>query len=45
MPLFLDLAPGNRIRIADTTVTIESPKLRIRAELPDELNPEANYQI
>lgn len=28
-----------------TTVTIESPKLRIRAELPDELNPEANYQI
>ncbi|MBI2478383.1 MAG: serine acetyltransferase [Planctomycetia bacterium] len=28
-----------------TTVTIESPKLRIRAELPDELNPETNYQI
>ncbi|HUG70666.1 MAG TPA: serine acetyltransferase [Pirellulaceae bacterium] len=28
-----------------TTVTIESPKLRIRAGLPDELNPEANYQI
>lgn len=28
-----------------TTVTIESPKLRIRPDLPDELNPEANYQI
>ena len=28
-----------------TTVTIESPKLRIRADLPDELNPETNYQI
>jgi serine O-acetyltransferase len=28
-----------------TTVTIESPKLRIRAETPDELNPDANYQI
>lgn len=28
-----------------TTVTIESPKLRMRAEMPDELNPEANYQI
>jgi serine O-acetyltransferase len=28
-----------------TTVTIEAPKLRIRAELPDELNPDANYQI
>jgi serine O-acetyltransferase len=28
-----------------TTVTIESPKLRIRAERPDELNPDANYQI
>lgn len=28
-----------------TTVTIESPKLRIRADLPDELNPEVNYQI
>ncbi|MEX0819005.1 MAG: serine acetyltransferase [Pirellulaceae bacterium] len=28
-----------------TTVTIESPKLRIRADLPDDLNPEVNYQI
>ena len=28
-----------------TTVTLESPKLRMRAEVPDELNPEANYQI
>ena len=28
-----------------TTVTIESPKLRIRAEVPDDLNPDANYQI
>ncbi len=28
-----------------TTVTIEAPKLRIRAELPDDLNPEINYQI
>lgn len=28
-----------------TTVTMEKPKLRIRAELPDELLPEANYQI
>lgn len=28
-----------------TTVTIESPKLRIREELPDELNADANYQI
>lgn len=28
-----------------TTVTMEKPRLRIRAELPDELKPEANYQI
>lgn len=28
-----------------TTVTIESPKLRIREELPDELKAEANYEI
>jgi serine O-acetyltransferase len=28
-----------------TTVTLESPKLRIRADLPDDLNPETNYQI
>ena len=28
-----------------TTVTIESPKLRIRAETPDALKPDANYQI
>lgn len=28
-----------------TTVTLEKPKLRIRAEVPDELMPEANYQI
>jgi serine O-acetyltransferase len=28
-----------------TTVTIESPKLRMRAELPDELRAETNYQI
>ncbi len=28
-----------------TTVTMEKPKLRIRAELPEELNPEVNYQI
>ncbi len=28
-----------------TTVTMEKPKLRIRAELPDDLNAEANYQI
>lgn len=28
-----------------TTVTMEKPKLRIRAELPDELKAEANYQI
>jgi serine O-acetyltransferase len=28
-----------------TTVTMEKPKLRIRAELPDELKPEANYEI
>jgi len=28
-----------------TTVTIEAPQLRIRAGLPDELNPETNYQI
>ncbi|HIA20530.1 MAG TPA: serine acetyltransferase [Planctomycetaceae bacterium] len=28
-----------------TTVTLESPKLRVRADLPDELNPETNYHI
>jgi serine O-acetyltransferase len=28
-----------------TTVTMEKPNLRIRAGLPDELVPEANYQI
>jgi serine O-acetyltransferase len=28
-----------------TTVLLEKPRLRIRAELPDELRPEANYQI
>lgn len=28
-----------------TTVTIESPKLRIREELPDELDATTNYQI
>ena len=28
-----------------TTVTIESPKLRIRAELPDDMKAETNYSI
>ncbi|MDX1948129.1 MAG: serine acetyltransferase [Pirellulaceae bacterium] len=28
-----------------TTVTMEKPKLRIRAEMPDELKPELNYCI
>lgn len=28
-----------------TTVTLEKPKLRIRSGVPDELLPEANYQI
>jgi serine O-acetyltransferase len=28
-----------------TTVTMEKPKLRIRAELPDDLKPELNYVI
>jgi len=28
-----------------TTVTIESPKLRMRAGLPDDMNPDLNYQI
>ena len=28
-----------------TTVVMEKPKLRIRAEIPDELNPALNYQI
>ena len=28
-----------------TTVIMEKPKLRIRAEMPDELRPEANYTI
>ncbi|MCI0361965.1 MAG: serine acetyltransferase [Planctomycetaceae bacterium] len=28
-----------------TTVTMEKPKLRIRAEMPDELKPELNYSI
>lgn len=28
-----------------TTVTIESPRLRIRAELPDDMNAETNYSI
>jgi serine O-acetyltransferase len=28
-----------------TTVTIESPRLRMRSEMPDELMPELNYQI
>jgi serine O-acetyltransferase len=32
------VAPG-------TTVTLEKPKLRIRSGVPDELLPEANYQI
>ena len=30
---------------ANSTVTMEKPKLRIRAESNDELTPEANYQI
>jgi len=29
----------------NTTVVMERPKLRIRSEIPDELKPEANYQI
>ena len=28
-----------------STVVMEKPKLRIRAEVPDELKPELNYQI
>ena len=28
-----------------TTVTIDKPKLRIKAEMPDEMRPEANYYI
>ena len=28
-----------------TTVTMEKPRLRIRAEVPDELKPELNYSI
>jgi serine O-acetyltransferase len=28
-----------------TTVTMEKPKLRIRAEMPDDLRPELNYSI
>jgi serine O-acetyltransferase len=28
-----------------TTVTMEKPRLRIRAEMPDELKPELNYSI
>ena len=28
-----------------TTVVMEKPKLRIRAELPDDMKPELNYQI
>lgn len=28
-----------------TTVTIDKPKLRIKAEMPDEMRPEANYHI
>ena len=28
-----------------TTVTMEKPRLRIRAEIPDELKPELNYSI
>ncbi|ADB19066.1 Serine O-acetyltransferase [Pirellula staleyi DSM 6068] len=31
--------------VPHTTVTMEKPKLRIRAEIPDELKPELNYQI
>jgi len=30
---------------AHTTVTMEKPRLRIRAEMPDELKPELNYSI
>jgi serine O-acetyltransferase len=28
-----------------TTVTIEAPQLRIRAEVPDDMNAETNYAI
>jgi len=28
-----------------TTVTMENPKLRMRAEVPDDMKPEVNYQI
>jgi serine O-acetyltransferase len=28
-----------------TTVLLEKPKLRLRAEMPDELKAERNYQI
>ena len=31
--------------VPHTTVTMEKPKLRIRAEMPDEMKPELNYQI
>ena len=31
--------------VAHTTVTMEKPKLRIRAEMPDEMKPEMNYHI
>lgn len=38
MALFLDLSPGDRFRIADTTVTVEAKngqRTRVRIEGPD----------
>jgi hypothetical protein len=38
MALYLDLVPGNQIRIADTTVTIEAKtgaRIRVRIDGPD----------
>jgi serine O-acetyltransferase len=29
----------------NTTVVLEKPKLRMKADVPDEMQPELNYQI
>lgn len=47
MALFLDLAPGDRFRIADTMVTVESKgggRTRLRFEGPDKVHQQQTPQ-
>lgn len=45
-----DTVIGSSVWVTSTvaprsTVVLEKPKLRVRAEMPDDMAPELNYQI